>query len=51
MPGERGGVYHLTTANVDSQLALYVAQRGVVVFRDQDFIDQPPEWQLNEWGT
>ncbi|OCF34185.1 hypothetical protein I316_04135 [Kwoniella heveanensis BCC8398] len=33
-----------------SQLALYVAQRGVVVFRDQDFIDQPPEWQLNEWG-
>ena len=33
-----------------SQLALYVAQRGVVIFRDQDFIDQPPEWQLNEWG-
>ncbi|WVF67235.1 hypothetical protein IAT40_001983 [Kwoniella sp. CBS 6097] len=33
-----------------SQLALYVAQRGVVVFRDQDFIDQSPEWQLNEWG-
>lgn len=33
-----------------SQLALYVAQRGVVVFRDQDFVDQAPEWQLDEWG-
>ena len=33
-----------------SQLALYVAQRGVVVFRDQDFVDQSPEWQINEWG-
>jgi sulfonate dioxygenase len=33
-----------------SQLALYVAQRGVVVFRDQDFIDQSPEWQLESWG-
>ncbi|RSH89752.1 hypothetical protein EHS25_001738 [Saitozyma podzolica] len=34
-----------------SQLALFVAQRGIVVFRDQDFLDQPPEWQLNEWGS
>ncbi|WVQ76032.1 hypothetical protein IAR50_005668 [Cryptococcus sp. DSM 104548] len=34
-----------------SQLALFVAQRGVVVFRDQDFIDQPPEWQLHSWGS
>ena len=34
-----------------SQLALYVAQRGVVVFRDQDFVDQSPEWQLNKWGS
>lgn len=33
-----------------SQLALFVAQRGVVAFRNQDFIDQDPEWQLNEWG-
>lgn len=33
-----------------SQLALFVAQRGVVVFREQDFVDQSPEWQLNEWG-
>ncbi|WVQ77578.1 hypothetical protein IAR50_007266 [Cryptococcus sp. DSM 104548] len=28
------------------QLALYVAQRGVVVFRDQDFRDLEPEEQL-----
>ena len=33
-----------------SQLALYVAQRGVVVFRDQDFVEQNPEWQLRSWG-
>ncbi|WWC67391.1 uncharacterized protein I206_101299 [Kwoniella pini CBS 10737] len=33
-----------------AQLALYVAQRGVVAFRDQDFIDQDPDWQLNQWG-
>jgi sulfonate dioxygenase len=32
------------------QLALYVAQRGIVVFRDQDFVDQSPEWQLEDWG-
>lgn len=37
-------------ADSHSQLALYVAQRGVVVFREQDFVDQSPEWQLNEWG-
>jgi hypothetical protein len=35
---------------IASQLALFVAQRGVVVFREQDFVDQSPEWQLNEWG-
>ena len=28
------------------QLALFVAQRGVVVFRDQDFLDLEPEQQL-----
>ncbi|KPV74299.1 uncharacterized protein RHOBADRAFT_44785 [Rhodotorula graminis WP1] len=31
------------------QLALYVAERGVVVFRDQDFHDQEPEWLLDDW--
>ncbi|KAI9637152.1 alpha-ketoglutarate-dependent sulfonate dioxygenase, partial [Dioszegia hungarica] len=37
-------------ARAKGQLALYVAQRGVVVFRDQDFVDQSPEWQLESWG-
>ncbi|GAA5877481.1 hypothetical protein JCM1840_003863 [Sporobolomyces johnsonii] len=32
------------------QLARYVAERGVVAFRDQDFADQDPEWQLRNWG-
>lgn len=41
---------HLLDSRAKSQLALYVAQRGVVVFRDQDFVDQPPEWQLDTWG-
>ncbi|GAA6028511.1 hypothetical protein JCM8097_007257 [Rhodosporidiobolus ruineniae] len=31
------------------QLARYVAERGVVAFRDQDFIDQSPEWMLRDW--
>ncbi|GAA6038409.1 hypothetical protein JCM8097_007634 [Rhodosporidiobolus ruineniae] len=35
-----------------SQLALYVAQRGVVVFRgNQRFIDADPEWQVRDWTT
>lgn len=35
-----------------AQLALFVAQRGVVAFRDQqDFIDADPEWQLNDFGA
>jgi sulfonate dioxygenase len=34
-----------------SQLALFVAQRGIVVFRDQEFQDQTPEWMLEEWGS
>ncbi|KAK4704956.1 sulfonate dioxygenase, partial [Phenoliferia sp. Uapishka_3] len=42
---------HLLTPRERSQLALYVAQRGVVAFRDQEFIDQDPEWQLRDWGT
>lgn len=33
------------------QLALYIAERGVVAFRDQDFIDQDPSWQINDWGA
>ncbi|GAA5986154.1 hypothetical protein JCM11641_004729 [Rhodosporidiobolus odoratus] len=33
------------------QLALYVAQRGVVAFRDQDFLDKDPEWMLGDWAT
>ncbi|WVF73226.1 hypothetical protein IAT40_008045 [Kwoniella sp. CBS 6097] len=33
------------------QLARFVAERGIVVFRDQDFIDQSPEWYLNDWGS
>ncbi|WOO85349.1 Alpha-ketoglutarate-dependent sulfonate dioxygenase [Vanrija pseudolonga] len=33
------------------QLALFVAERGVVVFRDQDFIDQDPRWQVDNWGS
>lgn len=41
---------HLLTPRERSQLALYVAQRGVVAFRDQEFVDQPPEWQLEDWG-
>ncbi|KAK8853050.1 hypothetical protein IAR55_003751 [Kwoniella newhampshirensis] len=33
------------------QLARFVAERGLVVFREQDFQDQSPEWMLNEWGS
>ncbi|POY73312.1 hypothetical protein BMF94_3647 [Rhodotorula taiwanensis] len=31
------------------QLALYVAQRGVVAFRDQDFADQDQTWMIQDW--
>ncbi|GAA6015733.1 hypothetical protein JCM10207_008779 [Rhodosporidiobolus poonsookiae] len=31
------------------QLARYVAERGVVAFRDQDFMDQSPEWMIEDW--
>ncbi|KAJ8293886.1 Alpha-ketoglutarate-dependent sulfonate dioxygenase [Rhodotorula toruloides] len=31
------------------QLALFVAQRGVVAFRDQDFADQDPTWMIEDW--
>lgn len=31
------------------EIALYVAQRGVTVFHDQDFIDRDAEW-LKDWG-
>ena len=43
---------NLATLNAEGrdQLALYVARRGVVVFRGQaDFINAPPERYL-EWG-
>lgn len=42
---------HKLDAAGRQQLALYVAQRGVVAFRDQDFIDQDPSWQVNDWGS
>lgn len=32
------------------ELALYVAERGIVVFRDQDFLDQGIEW-IKEFGS
>ncbi|GAA6003852.1 hypothetical protein JCM10207_006436 [Rhodosporidiobolus poonsookiae] len=35
-----------------SQLALLVAQKGVVVFRNNhNFIDADPRWQINDWTT
>ncbi|GAA6041403.1 hypothetical protein JCM8097_005230 [Rhodosporidiobolus ruineniae] len=35
-----------------SQLALYVAQKGVVVFKNNlNFIDADPSWQVNDWTT
>jgi sulfonate dioxygenase len=38
------------TAQQRDKLALYVAERGLVVFRDQDFVDQSIEW-LQEFGS
>lgn len=32
------------------ELALYAAERGIIVFRDQDFVDQGIEW-IKEFGT
>ena len=32
------------------ELALYAAERGVLVFRDQDFVHQPPDF-LKEYGS
>ncbi|KAM0747091.1 TauD-domain-containing protein [Meredithblackwellia eburnea MCA 4105] len=40
----------LTSKELD-QLALFIAQRGVVAFRDQDFIDADPDWQLHTFGA
>ncbi|KAI5481708.1 alpha-ketoglutarate dependent taurine dioxygenase [Pseudohyphozyma bogoriensis] len=42
---------HKLSEKERQQLALFVAQRGVVAFRDQEFIDQDPEWQLNDFGA
>lgn len=41
---------HELDTKARQQLARFVAERGVVAFRDQDFIDKDPEWQLNDWG-
>lgn len=39
-------------ARARSQLALFVAQRGVVVFKNQQaFIDSDPRWQIDDWGS
>lgn len=42
---------HKLNSTERQQLALFVAQRGVVAFRDQDFQDQSPEWMLQDWGS
>ncbi|GAA5822222.1 hypothetical protein JCM3770_005856 [Rhodotorula araucariae] len=35
-----------------AQIALYVAQRGFVVFKNQQaFVDKDPRWQIDDWGT
>ncbi|GJN90515.1 hypothetical protein Rhopal_003526-T1 [Rhodotorula paludigena] len=35
-----------------AQIALFVAQRGFVVLRNQqNFIEAEPEWQINDWGA
>ncbi|KAL8277129.1 hypothetical protein RQP46_010457 [Phenoliferia psychrophenolica] len=48
----KGVQLHLLDARERSQLALLVAQRGVVAFRDQqEFIDKDPEWQLRDFGA
>ncbi|GAA5950776.1 hypothetical protein JCM3765_000604 [Sporobolomyces pararoseus] len=40
------------TKHERSQLALYVARKGVVVLRNQQaFVDADPEWQIREWGA
>ncbi|BGP16416.1 hypothetical protein JCM10213_004028 [Rhodosporidiobolus nylandii] len=34
-----------------AQIALYVAQRGFVVLRNQqNFVDAEPQWQIYDWG-
>ena len=40
----RGAQLSQFTAQQNDELALYVAERGVVVFRNQDFVDQGAEW-------
>lgn len=39
----------LTSAQMD-ELSLWAAERGVLVFRDQDFVDQSPEF-LKQYGS
>lgn len=47
-------VWGLQLSQLNSQqkdeLALWVAERGLVVFREQDFVDQGIEW-LKEFGS
>lgn len=39
----------LTSAQKD-ELSLWTAERGLLIFRDQDFVDQPPEF-LKQYGS
>ena len=45
----RGVQLSQLTDKQKDELSLYVAERGIVVFRDQDFVDQGVEW-LKEFG-
>ena len=46
----RGVQLSQLTDKQKDELALYVAEHGIVVFRDQDFVDQGVEW-LKEFGS
>ncbi len=46
----RGVQLSQLTDKQKDEMALYVAERGIVVFRDQDFVDQGIEW-LKEFAT
>ncbi|KAK9233718.1 hypothetical protein V1525DRAFT_415617 [Lipomyces kononenkoae] len=46
----RGVQLSLLTDQQKDELALYVAERGLVVFRDQDFVETGPQW-LRDYGS
>ncbi|KAF1850142.1 TauD-domain-containing protein [Cucurbitaria berberidis CBS 394.84] len=46
----RGVQLSQLTDKQKDELALYTAERGIVVFRDQDFVDKGIEW-LKEFGS